>query len=61
MGTTQAEVQGFDISHYQPNVNFRGAYSAGARFVIIKVKPISPVPETRLPTLPFFPFSPLFQ
>ncbi|KAK8044895.1 Glycoside hydrolase- superfamily [Apiospora rasikravindrae] len=40
MGTAQAaEVQGFDISHYQPNVNFRSAYSAGARFVIIKVWP----------------------
>ncbi|KAK8069300.1 hypothetical protein PG994_005916 [Apiospora phragmitis] len=36
MGTTQAEVQGFDISHYQPNVNFQSAYSSGARFVIIK-------------------------
>lgn len=30
-------VQGFDISHYQSSVNFRGAYSSGARFVIIKV------------------------
>nr|P00721.1 RecName: Full=N,O-diacetylmuramidase; AltName: Full=Lysozyme CH [Chalara sp.] len=29
-------VQGFDISSYQPSVNFAGAYSAGARFVIIK-------------------------
>ncbi|KAK7931913.1 hypothetical protein PG985_002625 [Apiospora marii] len=36
LGTTQAEVQGFDISHYQPNVNFKEAYAAGARFVIIK-------------------------
>lgn len=34
-----ASVQGFDISHYQPNVNFAKAYSDGARFVIIKVQP----------------------
>lgn len=33
----RATVQGFDISHYQANVNFGGAYSSGARFVIIKV------------------------
>lgn len=39
MGAAQAEVQGFDISHYQPNVDFKGAYSSGARFVIIKVAP----------------------
>ncbi|KAL9081745.1 MAG: hypothetical protein Q9159_007078 [Coniocarpon cinnabarinum] len=32
----RAEVQGFDISHYQPNVDFEAAYSSGARFVIIK-------------------------
>lgn len=32
----RSTVQGFDISNYQPNVNFAGAYSAGARFVIIK-------------------------
>lgn len=32
-----ASVQGFDISHYQPTVNFQKAYSDGARFVIIKV------------------------
>ncbi|KAI0969113.1 glycoside hydrolase family 25 protein [Xylaria arbuscula] len=31
-----ATVQGFDISHYQSSVNFAAAYSAGARFVIIK-------------------------
>ena len=31
-------VQGFDISHYQGTVNFNGAYSSGARFVIIKVR-----------------------
>jgi zinc transporter ZupT len=30
-------VQGFDISHYQPSVDFAAAYSSGARFVIIKV------------------------
>ncbi len=34
----RSTVQGFDISHYQPNVNFAGAYSSGARFVIIKVR-----------------------
>lgn len=33
----RATVQGFDISHYQSNVNFQGAYNSGARFVIIKV------------------------
>lgn len=33
----QAYIQGFDISHYQGNVNFAGAKSSGARFVIIKV------------------------
>lgn len=32
-----ASVQGFDISHYQPTVDFAKAYSDGARFVIIKV------------------------
>jgi GH25 family lysozyme M1 (1,4-beta-N-acetylmuramidase) len=31
-----ATVPGFDISHYQGTVNFAGAYSSGARFVIIK-------------------------
>ena len=34
----RATVQGFDISHYQGTVNFKGAYSSGARFVIIKVR-----------------------
>lgn len=34
---TPTTVQGFDISHYQENVDFSGAYAAGARFVIIKV------------------------
>ncbi|KAI4223669.1 MAG: hypothetical protein L6R40_008490 [Gallowayella cf. fulva] len=32
----RATVQGFDISHYQPTVNYQGAYNSGARFVIIK-------------------------
>ena len=36
-GVAQASVQGFDISGYQGTVNFAGAYSSGARFVIIKV------------------------
>ena len=30
-------VQGFDISGYQSNVDFAGAYKDGARFVMIKV------------------------
>lgn len=30
-------VQGFDISGYQGDVDFAGAYGAGARFVMIKV------------------------
>lgn len=33
----RSTVQGFDISHYQGTVDFKGAYSSGARFVIIKV------------------------
>lgn len=37
-GVAQASVQGFDISNYQGNVNFAGAYSSGARFVMIKVR-----------------------
>jgi GH25 family lysozyme M1 (1,4-beta-N-acetylmuramidase) len=36
--TAQATVPGFDISSYQPTVNFAAAYAAGARFVIIKVR-----------------------
>ena len=36
-GYAQATVQGFDISGYQPSVNFAAAYASGARFVIIKV------------------------
>lgn len=31
-----ADVQGFDISHYQSSVNFAGAYAGGLRFVYIK-------------------------
>ncbi|KAJ3481469.1 hypothetical protein NLG97_g7814 [Lecanicillium saksenae] len=31
-----ATVQGFDVSNYQPNPNWAGAYSSGARFVMIK-------------------------
>ncbi|KAF2198695.1 putative N,O-diacetyl muramidase [Delitschia confertaspora ATCC 74209] len=31
-----AQVQGFDVSNYQGNVDMAGAYGAGARFVIIK-------------------------
>ncbi|KAK2596209.1 hypothetical protein QQS21_006357 [Conoideocrella luteorostrata] len=35
-GSAAAAVKGFDISHYQPNVNYGKAYADGARFVIIK-------------------------
>ncbi|KAL4964306.1 lysozyme [Aspergillus stella-maris] len=35
-GLAYAAVQGFDISNYQSNVDFAGAYNAGARFVMIK-------------------------
>lgn len=38
LGMAQATVQGFDISSYQPSVDFAAAYSSGARFVIIKVR-----------------------
>jgi GH25 family lysozyme M1 (1,4-beta-N-acetylmuramidase) len=34
--TSEAVVQGFDISHYQPTVNFASAYAGGLRFVYIK-------------------------
>ena len=37
LGLAHAEVQGFDISDYQPNVNYQAAKDSGARFVIIKV------------------------
>ena len=33
----QAAVPGFDISHYQAHVDFKGAFTDGARFVLIKV------------------------
>nr|QNJ46240.1 GH25 muramidase [Curreya sp.] len=36
LALSAATVPGFDISHYQGTVNFAGAYSSGARFVIIK-------------------------
>ena len=36
--TAQAAVDGFDISNYQESVDYAGAYGAGARFVIIKVR-----------------------
>lgn len=45
IGVAQAAVQGFDISHYQSSVNFAGAYSSGARFVIIKVSSLLFLPE----------------
>ena len=33
----RAEVKGFDVSHYQPNVDFKAAYNTGGlRFVYIK-------------------------
>jgi hypothetical protein len=37
--TAQATVQGFDISSYQPSVNFKSAKAGGAGFVIIKACP----------------------
>ena len=50
----RASVTGFDISHYQPNVDFKSAYSSGARFVIIKVPlPSSPLqPSQNHPSKP---------
>ncbi|KAH8645624.1 glycoside hydrolase family 25 protein [Xylariales sp. PMI_506] len=36
IGSAQADVQGFDISNYEPTVDFTAAYNSGARFVIIK-------------------------
>ncbi|KAF5012743.1 hypothetical protein F66182_15241 [Fusarium sp. NRRL 66182] len=36
VGLAKATVQGFDISSYQPSVDFSAAYDSGARFVIIK-------------------------
>ncbi len=39
----KAAVQGFDITAFDPTVNFTTAYSAGARFVIIQVLRTSPL------------------
>lgn len=36
--TPRATVQGFDISNYQPNVDFAAAYKSGARFVMMKAR-----------------------
>ncbi|KAH8703118.1 glycoside hydrolase family 25 protein [Talaromyces proteolyticus] len=36
LGVASASVQGFDISNYQGNIDWSGAYNSGARFVIIK-------------------------
>lgn len=41
-------VYGFDVSGYQPNVDFNAAYSEGARFVMIKVSPPPPFLSTVL-------------
>ncbi|QIW99810.1 hypothetical protein AMS68_005328 [Peltaster fructicola] len=35
-GTAYAAVQGFDISHYQPNFDYNSAAASGARFGIVK-------------------------
>ncbi|KAL4914321.1 glycoside hydrolase superfamily [Aspergillus aurantiobrunneus] len=35
-GLAYAAVQGFDISNWQPTVDYAGAYASGARFVMIK-------------------------
>ncbi|KAL4881790.1 glycoside hydrolase superfamily [Aspergillus karnatakaensis] len=35
-GVAYAAVQGFDISNWQPTVDYAGAYASGARFVMIK-------------------------
>jgi hypothetical protein len=51
VGLAKATVQGFDISSYQPNVDFSAAYSSGARFVIIKVCPLSSQRTTILTVL----------
>jgi GH25 family lysozyme M1 (1,4-beta-N-acetylmuramidase) len=37
VGVALADVIGFDISNWQPNVDFEEAYESGARFVFIKV------------------------
>lgn len=47
-----ASVQGFDISGYQPKVDFAGAYAAGARFVMIKVRALAFPKLLRIPSPP---------
>lgn len=42
-----ATVAGFDISNYQPNVDFKKAYADGARFVIIKVRTVQSTKRRR--------------
>lgn len=37
LGLASAYIQGFDVSDYQPNVDWTAAYNSGARFVFIKV------------------------
>ena len=55
----RSTVQGFDISHYQGSIDFSGAYSDGARFVIIKVKPtLSSSIRPHASKAPLFPFTP---
>lgn len=34
--TKRSSVKGFDVSGYQPNVDFKAAYDGGLRFVMIK-------------------------
>lgn len=36
LGLASAYIQGFDVSDYQPNVDWSAAYNSGARFVFIK-------------------------
>lgn len=45
-----ASVQGFDISGWQPSVDFAGAYASGARFVMIKVRDVHGAQLYCLPT-----------
>ena len=54
----RATVQGFDISHYQGTVDFKSAYSSGARFVIIKVPLSSPSPSSYPPPHSLTTFNP---
>lgn len=46
-GLAYAAVQGFDISHWQASVDFRAAYAAGARYVMIKVLSYLSIPCLR--------------